>query len=68
MKDLTYFLNLVEFLGEDMTEGQAIRILDEAKRNLGISDMARFKANATGELYTLLSEHEAEMGGFNRYY
>lgn len=67
MKNLHYFLNLVEFLGDDMSQDQAIRIVDEAKRELSMNDMERFKANATGEIYYLLSEFEAEMGGFERW-
>jgi hypothetical protein len=65
---LKKFIYADRLLGEKMTEEQAIQILDDAKSQLGIGDMETFKANVTaGALYTLLSEYEGEMGGFNRY-
>jgi hypothetical protein len=60
-------LTIAEFLGENMTNDQADTLMDHA-RELGIRDKEILKANLPGTpLYTEMSMHEGEMGGFSRY-
>lgn len=60
-------INIAMFLGDEMTDEQAARLMDEARRNCSIVDMEELKNVIGGPFYTLLSEFEGEMGGFPRY-
>ena len=58
---------IAEFLGDDMTDEQATRLMDMA-RGMSIADRERlYDAIPGGPLYTELSMHNAEMGGLYRY-
>lgn len=58
---------IVEFLGDSIGESQSERLIDEI-RMLSIADRERVLASLDGGiLYSMLSEHRAEMGGFERY-
>jgi hypothetical protein len=58
---------IAEFLGGDMTDEQASRLMDEA-REMSIADRERLlNALPGGPLYTEMSMHDAEMGGLSRY-
>lgn len=58
---------IVEFLGDDMTDEHATRLMDEA-RELSIADRERLlNTFPGGPLYTEMSMHNAEMGGLSRY-
>ena len=63
---LDQILATAAFLGADMTDVQAERLMDEAK-NLSIADRERLYAVAEGRLYTEASMHDGEMGGLSRY-
>jgi len=39
MKNLQDFLNVAFFLGDEITDEQAARLMDEAKQNLSIADI-----------------------------
>ena len=58
---------IAEFLGADMTDEQATRLMDEA-RELSISDRERLLDTLPGgQLYTEMSMHDGEMCGLSRY-
>ena len=60
-------LAIADFLGEEMTDAQAERLMDEC-RQLSIDDRERLLATVeVGPLYGQLSEHAREMGGLARY-
>jgi len=61
------FINIANFLGEEMTEEQATRLMDEAKDHLSISDIEILAQNCSGEFYTQVDMYNAEMGGLSRY-
>jgi hypothetical protein len=68
MKTLRDFLNLADFLGDEMTEEQAIRFMDEAKQVLSIAEIEVLLNELPGTaLYTEVSMYDAEMGGLSRY-
>ena len=67
MKTLDDFINICDSLGDEMTEEQAERLMDEAKQTLSISEIEILHDNVGGKFYTQISQHNAEMGGFNRY-
>lgn len=67
MKTLKDFIVISEFLGSEMTEEQTTRLIDEAKQSLSISELEILTDNVSGSLYTELSQHRAEMGGYSRY-
>ena len=68
MKTLQDFLNLAHFLGDEMTEDQASRFMDEAKQCLSISEIEILLQRLPGTaLYTEVSLYNSEMGGLNRY-
>jgi len=68
MKDLKYFLSVISFLEDEMTEEQASKLMDEAKDNLSISDIEYLCSICpSNEMYTQLDMYNAEMGGLNRY-
>ena len=53
---------IAEFLGDDMTDEQAVKLMDEVRR-LGEDDKYYLYDYLPGsKLYTLLSEHFGEMG------
>ena len=54
---------IVEFLDSEMSEEQAIRILDDARLNLGQDDLEAFQDVCVGTpLYTMLREMQSEKG------
>jgi hypothetical protein len=58
---------IAEFLGNEMTDEQATRLMDDA-RELSIADRERLvNVLPGGPLYTEMSMHDAEMGGLSRY-
>lgn len=60
-------LSIVEFLGSELDDSQALRLMDEI-RVLSIADRERVLASLDGGiLYTLLSEQRGELGEFERY-
>lgn len=64
---LDELLAIAHFLGDEMTEEQASRLMDEA-RELSIADREVLLDNIPGGmLYTEMSMHDAEMGGLCRY-
>jgi len=68
MKNLNDFLNVAEFLGNEMTEDQASRLAEEAKIVLSIGEIETLLRNLFGgPLYGELSKYDAEMGGLSRY-
>jgi hypothetical protein len=69
MKSLSEFIAIAEFLGEDMSEEQTTRLMDEAKSELSHADIEKLSGHVTGPLYTDLSEYYGECGvipGFSR--
>jgi len=66
-KTLEEYKAIVDFLGDEMTEDQATRLMDDARSELSIADVERLKANVSGPMYTQLSMYEGEMGGFQRW-
>lgn len=58
-------LAITEFLGDEITEEQVSRLMDEV-RKLSVSDREYLLCTVYGPLYTELSMHNAEMGGLNR--
>lgn len=68
MKKLQDFLNLADFLGDEMTDQQASRFMDEAKQCLSIAEIEVLLEALPGtSLYTEVSQYDAEMGGLSRY-
>jgi len=68
MKNLQDFFNVAFFLGDEMTDEQASRLMDEAKQNLSIADIETLLHELPGTpFYTEVSTYNAEMGGLNRY-
>lgn len=59
-------ITVLDFLGEGITDEQVYRLMDEA-RQLSSLDKIWLKAHASGAMYTELSMHEGEMGGFDQY-
>jgi hypothetical protein len=55
-----------QFLGSEMTDEQAMKLMDEA-RQLSIADREELLMDCSGPLYTEMSMHDAEMGGLGRY-
>lgn len=66
-KSLSDYKAIIDFLGDEMTEDQAVRLMDDARSELSIADMGVLKASVSGPMYTELSMYEGEMGGFSRY-
>lgn len=67
MKNINELIAIADFLGDEMTEEQSIRLMDDA-RSLSIADRERLlNALPGGPLYTEMSMHNAEMGGLSRY-
>jgi len=62
MKTLREFIAIDDFLGDAMTEEQATRLMDEAKRELSQADIETLAANVSGPLYTDLTEYYGECG------
>ena len=65
--NLNEAITIVDFLGNDMTDAQASRLMDQCKQELSIADLEVLKSTIAGPLYTELSMHEGEMGGYWRY-
>lgn len=57
---------IADFLGEEMTDLQTSRLMDESRR-LSIADRERLLSIIGGPLYTEISMHDAEMGSLSRY-
>lgn len=59
---------IADFLGSKMTEEDAIRLFDEARATCSISELEwLYSVLDEAPFYTLISEHNAEMGGYSRY-
>ena len=68
MKLVAEFIAIAEFLGDDMTDEQAERLMDEARADLSIADMALLLDKLPGgAFYTQLSMYSGEMGGLHWY-
>lgn len=67
MKTYKEFLAIINFLGEDMTEEQAIQLMDEAKEALSLYEINALYSKCFNAMYSELSQFNAEMGGLNRY-
>lgn len=68
MTDSDRILAIARFLGDSMTEEQAKRLMDDARATCSIADLEWIKECLPGgPLYTELSMHEGEMGGYGRY-
>jgi len=68
MRTVEDFLNVANFLGDEMTDDQASRLMSDAKRVLSISDIERLLAELPGtSFYTEVSMYDGEMGGLSRY-
>ena len=65
--NLNEAIAIVKFLGNDITDDQASRLMDQCKQELSIADLEVLKSNIAGPMYTELSMHEGEMGGYWRY-
>jgi hypothetical protein len=66
-KNANEILIIVEFLGDEMSDDQAERLMDDCQM---LSVAAREYVLASldgGKLYTALSTHNREMGGLDRY-
>jgi hypothetical protein len=63
---LEQIIEIVEFIGDGITDDQADRLMGEAK-GLSVAEMEILKQNISGPVYTLISMYEGEMGGFSRY-
>jgi len=61
------FKAVVEFLGEDITEEQCGRLMDQAKQELSRDDLQELYLTMSGQMYTELSMYNGEMGGLGRY-
>ena len=67
MKTVNELLAIAEFLGDEINNEQASRLMDEA-RNLSISDCERLLNELPGgKFYTEISMYNGEMGGLCRY-
>lgn len=67
MADAETLLAIAEFLGDEMTDEQASRLMDEA-RKLSIADRERLLNQLHGgRLYTEMSMHNGEMYRLCRY-
>ncbi len=63
----TEILTIADFLGDEMSDAQAERLMDECRR-LSMADRERILAAVEGgPLYAELSMHAREMGGLSRY-
>ena len=61
-------LAIANFLGEEMTEEQSVRLMDEAKNDLSISEIEQLYMELEGgPLFTEVSMYDGEMGGLSRY-
>lgn len=68
MSNVENIAAIANFLGSEMTEEQAKRLMDEARSSCSISDLERLRSVLDGgPLYTELSMHQGEMGGYARY-
>jgi hypothetical protein len=69
MSKLNEFLAIIAFIGDDMTEDQASRLMDKAKSELSIADRQRLlgRHDLPGNFYFEISQHDGEMGGLSRY-
>lgn len=67
MKTINELLAISEFLGDEMTEEQSKRLMDQA-RELSIYDKERlYDALNGGSLFTEMSMYNGEMGGLHNY-
>lgn len=68
MSNVENIAAIANFLGSEMTEEQAKRLMDEARSSCSISDLEWLSSVIGGSaFYTELSMHEGEMGGYSRY-
>ena len=67
MKTCKEVLAIVEFLGDDITDDQASKLMDEIKgMSIVEKEIIMDRLNG-GAMYTEMTMHDAEMGGFDRY-
>ncbi|MFA5920117.1 MAG: hypothetical protein WC856_02350 [Methylococcaceae bacterium] len=68
MSHLDRILSILMFLGDEITDKQCSRLMDDARVNLYPSELGVLKnnINCPSSLYTALSEYEGEIGGFGR--
>lgn len=65
---LNQLLAIAEFLGDEMTDEQSVRLMDEAKSSLSLVEINELYAQLKGgPLFTEASMYNGEMGGLNRY-
>ena len=64
---LQKYIYAASFLGDDMTEEQATKLMDDAKQELSIEEIQILMQNVGGAFYGELSQYNAEMGGLGRY-
>lgn len=68
MKTLNDFLNIVDFLGDDIRPDQALKLVEQAKKSLSIADIQiLLDCVSVGAVYYELSRYDAEMGCLSRY-
>lgn len=53
---------IIDFLGSDMTDEQAERLMDEMRRDLSPYQIRELQSVACGQLYTDISMYCGEMG------
>lgn len=67
-KTLQEFVAIIDFLGDEMTEEQAARLMDEARSELSIADIKKLSNFSGGSNFHYeLSQYDGEMGGLSRW-
>lgn len=61
-KTLNEFISILDFLGDEMTEKQAERLMDQARHHLSVDEMQTLCEWSNGPMYSELSQFNAEMG------
>ena len=66
MKTVNELIAIAEFIGDEMTDAQAERLMDDV-RELSLADREiLLNALHGGPFYTEMSMHNGEMGGLSR--
>lgn len=60
--NLNDFINIANFLGDDMTEEECSKLMDKAKEELSSDELTTLSANVGGDFYTSVRENMAERG------
>ena len=59
---------IANFLGDEITEVQVNRLMDEVRQSVSIADREVILSGLDGNgFYTALRENECELGGYSRY-